>query len=97
MDGLIIHLCTDVLRVLNPRVEVGQVKQEHAFGPNLVTERLKGLVLIRGRGKIVECRPEAEQRVKSATQAKRSHVSSAHVCGDTSSPKVPQGDAEHLI
>ena len=97
IDGLIIHLCTDVLRVLNPRVEVGQVKHEHAFGPNLVTERLKGLVRIRGRGKIVECRPEAEQRVKSATQAKQSHVRSAHVCGDTRRPKVPPGDAEHFL
>src|SRR5438552_5402285 len=66
-------------------------------GSNLVTEGLKGLARIRGRGKIVECRPEAEHCVKSATQAKRSHVRSAHVRGDTRRPKVPPGDAEHLL
>src|SRR5207247_6808408 len=97
VDGLIVHLGSDVVGMLNPCVEVRQVEHEQSSRSNVVAEGPEGFLRVRGRCKVVERRPEAQKRVKPATQAKRSHVRPVHVGGDTRSPKVSPGDAEHLL
>src|SRR5437867_13166376 len=70
VDGSIVHLCSDVVGMLNPCVEVRQVEHEQSSRSNVVAEGPEGFLRVRGRCKVVERRPEAQKRVKPATQAK---------------------------
>src|SRR2546422_299835 len=97
VDGSIVHLRSNVVGMLNPCVEVRQVKHEQSFRSNVVAKVPKGFVHIRGRCKIVERRPEAKKRVKPAAQVKRLHFRPVHVGGDTRSLKVSPGDADHRL